>query len=306
MHNRQISPSEETGNRYPDQNLNLEFEIESHILNKSPASPPDSNDCPSDNSTPSGGHVIDSGGDKKNDDVTEGMNTNEFREFEIAAGHHQTGEAGDNQTVKTPAEHNSTGTNDIIQSYHVIQKILQINFIDSVTLQPHHIYVKVPNPSVPSTNQKPDQNGLMRKVSHRLQLKKEKLQAAEEAKSETDGEPKNEEKTASIPKTEEMASDDEEDEEVPAEINLIPIEENASTSTRTRRQQKEQLAPPSGRDKIECPFCKMTCMRRGIVQHVNHSHPEQYKKFRRSSGTISIRELLIESDVRTSSRGVKF
>ena len=85
-----------------------------------------------------------------------------------------------------------------------------------------------------------------------------------------------------------MTSDDEEDEEVPAEINLIPIEENASTSTRTRRQQKEQLAPPSGRDKIECPFCKMTCMRRGIVQHVNHSHPEQYKKFRRSSGTISI------------------
>ena len=60
--------------------------------------------------------------------------------------------------------------------------------------------------------------------------------------------------------------EDEEEEEVPAEINLIPIEENSSTSTRTRRQQKEQLAPPSGRDKIECPFCKMTCMRRGIVQ----------------------------------------
>ena len=109
----------------------------------------------------------------------------------------------------------------------------------------------------------------MRKVSHRLQLKKEKLKAAEEAKSEKEGEnggePKTEEST-SVPKTEEMASDDEEDEEVPAEINLIPIEENSSTSTRTRRQQKEQLAPPSGRDKIECPFCKMTCMRRGIVQ----------------------------------------
>ena len=109
----------------------------------------------------------------------------------------------------------------------------------------------------------------MRKVSHRLQLKKEKLKAAEEAKSEKEGEnegkPKTEESN-SVPKTEEMASDDEEDEEVPAEINLIPIEENASTSTRTRRQQKEQLEPPSGRDKIECPFCKMTCMRRGIVQ----------------------------------------
>ena len=106
----------------------------------------------------------------------------------------------------------------------------------------------------------------MRKVSHRLQLKKEKLKAAEEAKSEKEGENEAEPKNEEVPKTEEMASDDEEDEEVPAEINLIPIEENASTSTRTRRQQKEQLEPPSGRDKIECPFCKMTCMRRGIVQ----------------------------------------
>lgn len=148
-----------------------------------------------------------------------------------------------------------------------VQKIFQVNFFDSDPLQSHHIYVKVTNPSMPSTNQKPDQTG--RKVSHRLQLKKEKLQAAEQAKSETEGESKkNEEKTVSVPKTEsEMASDDDEDEEeVPAEINLIPIEENQSTSTRTRRQQKEQLAPPSGRDKIECPFCKMTCMRRGIVQ----------------------------------------
>lgn len=119
MHGRPISPSEETGNRYPDQNLNLEFEIESHIFNQSPPSPPDPNDRPSDISTPSGGHVADSGGDKMKDDVTEGMNTNEFREFEIAAGHHQTGEAGDNQTVKTPAEHNSTGTSDVIKICHV-------------------------------------------------------------------------------------------------------------------------------------------------------------------------------------------
>ena len=127
VHGRPISPSEETGNRYPDQNLNLEFEIESHIFNQSPASPPDSNERPTDNSTPSGGHVTDSGGDKRNDDVTEGMNTNEFREFEIAAGHHQTGEAGDNQTVKTPAEHNSTGTHDVIKFYHVTSSRLNRN-----------------------------------------------------------------------------------------------------------------------------------------------------------------------------------
>ena len=116
MHGRPISPSEETGNRYPDQNLNLEIEIESHIFN--PSSSP-ANDRPCDRPTLTVGHVVNSSGDKRKDDVTDGMNTNEFREFEIAAGHHQTGEVGDNQTVKTPAERDSTGTNDVIINYHV-------------------------------------------------------------------------------------------------------------------------------------------------------------------------------------------
>ena len=123
MHGRSISSVEETGNRYPDQNLNLQIEIESHIFNQPSSSPasPCPNNRPSEPSTPPGGHVVDSGGDKRGDDVTEGMNTNEFSEFEIAAGHHQTGEAGDNQTVKTPAERGSTGTNDVIEFFHIVQ-----------------------------------------------------------------------------------------------------------------------------------------------------------------------------------------
>ena len=129
MHGRPISPSEETGNRYPDQNLNLEIEIESHIFNQ-PSSPPPADEYrPSDRPNLTVGHVVvDSSGDKRKDDVTEGMNTNEFREFEIAAGHHQTGEVGDNQTVKTPAERDSTGTNDVIKIYHVTSQISKIKF----------------------------------------------------------------------------------------------------------------------------------------------------------------------------------
>ena len=128
MHGRPISPSEEAGNRYPDQNLNLEIEIESHIFNKpsSPSSSP-ANDRPCDRPTLTVGHVVvDSSGDKRKDDVTDGMNTNEFREFEIAAGHHQTGEVGDNQTVKTPAERDSTGTNDVIKINHVTSLMSKI------------------------------------------------------------------------------------------------------------------------------------------------------------------------------------
>ena len=63
-------------------------------------------------------------------------------------------------------------------------------------------------------------------------------------------------------------SDDEDAEAVPDEISLTPI----GDPPRTRRQCVPP-ATPSGRDKLECPFCKMICMRRGIVQHVNHSHP---------------------------------
>lgn len=78
--------------------------------------------------------------------------------------------------------------------------------------------------------------------------------------------------------------------EVPEKVYLEPIVQD--TTPRTRRQLE---APPTGRDKIECPFCKKTSIRRGIVQHVSHSHPDQYKKFRRSAAYTKILPLFCAS-----------
>ena len=93
-----------------------------------------------------------------------------------------------------------------------------------------------------------------RKLSQRLLIKKAKEISEEEQKV----------------KGQAQDSGDSEDEQevVPDVISLIPIGDTPKT-----RRQCAPTVPPSGRDKLECPFCKMICMRRGIVQHVNHSHP---------------------------------
>ena len=49
-----------------------------------------------------------------------------------------------------------------------------------------------------------------------------------------------------------------------------------------KRTKVQKTTPPSSRDIVNCPFCKMSCSRRGIIQHVNYSHADHYKKFRTS------------------------
>ena len=65
------------------------------------------------------------------------------------------------------------------------------------------------------------------------------------------------------------------------DIILVPLSPTyALPTTRT----KSKLPG----DKVNCPFCKVTTSRRGIIQHVNYSHADSYKKFRTSKEYIKI------------------
>lgn len=67
--------------------------------------------------------------------------------------------------------------------------------------------------------------------------------------------------------------------QVVEDIVLIPRSPKYSAPT-TRKKAEASKPTPSSRDIVNCPFCKMTCSRRGIIQHVNYSHADSYKKFR--------------------------
>lgn len=56
------------------------------------------------------------------------------------------------------------------------------------------------------------------------------------------------------------------------------------------RLTRERVKPqPSPSDKVNCPFCKLEMTRRGIVQHVSHSHADHFEKFRKDK---SYKEIL--------------
>ncbi|CBY08271.1 unnamed protein product [Oikopleura dioica] len=57
-------------------------------------------------------------------------------------------------------------------------------------------------------------------------------------------------------------------------IKLTPRENFRLTRERVKPQ-------PTPNDKVNCPFCKLEMTRRGIVQHVSHSHADQAEKFRK-------------------------
>ena len=66
---------------------------------------------------------------------------------------------------------------------------------------------------------------------------------------------------------------------------MVPrsVPDYSAPTTRTKSK-----PAPSSRDIVKCPFCKMTCSRRGIVQHVSYSHANEYQKFRTSKEYMKI------------------